>query len=285
MQNKKWMMLIGACSMSLLLAACTGTAGETTVPSEASVEETETSVMESSEVSSLYDGRITRAKEGFDAEVVKLQKKNKDTIGWISIDGTENAYPLMQTEDNEFYLLHDFEKKDLPLGLPYLDASNTPWLTDQNSVIYGHMPYGTRTMKFGVLRHLLKQDYVDKSPKTVTITTNQGIYTYRLFSMYRVAADAPYREANVDNKDYQKFLDETLEKSVVDFKLDRPLTTMDRIVTLSTCTIEHDDDYRLAVVGVLEKAELSPDAFAYAQKMYTTAEEQPVDQAQAESNK
>lgn len=276
-QKAKHYFIAGALVLSLFLAACSKGEEQQT---ESSVEVEPSEVTETTEettkevVTSLYDGRITRAAEGFDQKIVQLREQNADTIGWISIDGTENEYPLMQTEDNEFYLLHDFDKEDLPLGMPYLDASNSPWMTDQNSVIYGHMPYGERTMKFGVLRYYKDQDYVDDAAKTVTITTNSGIYVYRLFSLHTVSAYAPYRYANVPEDEYVQFLQETKDASEVDFHFDRELTAKDRIVTLSTCTTEHDDDYRIAVVGVLEKAQLSPEAFATAEEFYASFDQE-----------
>ena len=45
--------------------------------------------------------------------IVSLQEKNKDVVGWIQIPGTKIDYPMVQGEDNTYYLEHMWEKKIL----------------------------------------------------------------------------------------------------------------------------------------------------------------------------
>ncbi|MFR3782737.1 MAG: hypothetical protein ACLTXR_02615 [Clostridia bacterium] len=40
----------------------------------------------------------------------KLINKNPDTIGWIKVLGTDINYPVVQTNNNDFYLTHSFDK-------------------------------------------------------------------------------------------------------------------------------------------------------------------------------
>ena len=37
-----------------------------------------------------------------------LYQENGDLVGWLSIEGTDIDYPVMQREDDEYYLHHDF---------------------------------------------------------------------------------------------------------------------------------------------------------------------------------
>ena len=62
-----------------------------------------------------------------DLEVVAFEKyaaiheQNSDFVGWVSIDGTNINYPVMQTIDNpNFYLKRGFEKQYSNYGVPYV---------------------------------------------------------------------------------------------------------------------------------------------------------------------
>ena len=45
-------------------------------------------------------------KENYD----KLLSMNEDFKGWLYIPGTNISYPLVQTNNNDYYLHHNFEK-------------------------------------------------------------------------------------------------------------------------------------------------------------------------------
>ena len=48
-----------------------------------------------------------------------VQEQNSDFVGWISIEGTNIDYPVMQTVDNpNYYLKHSFEKQYSDYGVP-----------------------------------------------------------------------------------------------------------------------------------------------------------------------
>ena len=64
--------------------------------------------------------------------------QNSDFVGWISIDGTNINYPVMQTKDEaNFYLKRNFEKKHSNYGIPYVQENCDVGLSD-NTVVYGH---------------------------------------------------------------------------------------------------------------------------------------------------
>ena len=65
-------------------------------------------------------------------------QKNKDTVGWIKIDGTKINYPQVQTTDNKYYLNHDFYNKKTNVGWVYADYRNNMNTLDNNTIIYAH---------------------------------------------------------------------------------------------------------------------------------------------------
>ena len=67
-----------------------------------------------------------------------VHEQNSDFVGWVSIDGTNVNYPVMQTIDNpNFYLKHGFEKQYSNYGVPYVQENCVLGFSD-NLVIYGH---------------------------------------------------------------------------------------------------------------------------------------------------
>lgn len=184
-----------------------------------------------------------------------LLSKNGDSVAWLSVEGTENEYPVVQTPgDNNYYLRRGFNKSYNIAGVPFLDKDNKADFTDQNSVIYGHMMYYDDTM-FGVFRNYFDQEYVDNSPKTIKLATKNGVYTYRIFSIHTLPAEAKYRIPNMDPDAFVKFMETTQADSAANFHYDKGFHKDDRILTLSTCPPNGDKSKRVAVVGILEDIE------------------------------
>lgn len=60
-----------------------------------------------------------------------VQGQNTDFVGWISIDGTNINYPVMQTIDNpNFYLKHGFQKQYSNYGVPYVQENCALGISD-----------------------------------------------------------------------------------------------------------------------------------------------------------
>lgn len=68
----------------------------------------------------------------------ELQAINPDIIGWIQIDGTHIDYPLLQGSDNMEYLNTDIYGNYALHGCIYLDSADSPDLSDEYNIIYGH---------------------------------------------------------------------------------------------------------------------------------------------------
>lgn len=75
-----------------------------------------------------------------------LYDMNSDIIGWVSIKdfGDENGnyidYPVMQSEDNDYYLSHDFFRNEKSYGAIYADARSkiTATRNPDVTILYGH---------------------------------------------------------------------------------------------------------------------------------------------------
>ena len=161
-----------------------------------------------------------------------LRAINPDVLGWILIPQTEINYPLLQGEDNEYYLSHTWQNQRNYVGSIFLECQNQPDFSDFNTIIYGHnLKNGTM---FAPVRSYMNQKYYDSHPN-VYLVTDQGIFLYEIFSAHMAPVDSlTYGMAMQQEDTRQEFLDYVLEESVIETPVDPAVT--DQILTLSTCS-------------------------------------------------
>ncbi len=177
----------------------------------------------------------------------ELQAINPEVIGWVRVGGCDISYPVAQTTDNEYYLHHTFKKESVFSGCIFENCDNSKFFTDQNTILYGHnMKDGSM---FAGLRKFWENEDAIRNPY-FWVFTKDFIYQYRIFSCSIVSKMGdPYRTRFLTD-DYAEFLKTMQNASEVDCG-NVPLTTDDRIVTLSTCT--GNDATRRIVQGKLQQ--------------------------------
>lgn len=170
--------------------------------------------------------------EMMDINLDALRKRNEDVVGWIRIPNTLLDYPIMQGEDNEYYLNHAWNNDDSYSGSIFLESRCNPSFTEYNTIIYGHnMRNGSM---FATLREYKKEKYLKKKPY-VYIRTDEGVFRYEIFAAFDAPLDSPvYGLSFNQNETKVKFLKFSAENTVIESGVEPELT--DRILTLSTCT-------------------------------------------------
>lgn len=161
-----------------------------------------------------------------------LREVNDDVLGWILIPNTVISYPLVQGDDNEYYLNHTWKKWTSVVGAIFMESANSPDLGNFNTIIYGHrMNNGSM---FASLKYYKTLSYW-KSHPYVYITNDAGSHQYEIFAAYEVSTQGQtYRLQFPDTQARQDFIDYCLDQSVIDTGV--VPNTYDRILTLSTCT-------------------------------------------------
>lgn len=71
-------------------------------------------------------------------KVKELQKENADIVGWLEIDDTNINYPVLQGEDNDYYLKHNYKYEYISTGSIFLDKDYDWNKPSENLLIYGH---------------------------------------------------------------------------------------------------------------------------------------------------
>lgn len=166
-------------------------------------------------------------------DFAKLKQINEDAVGWIVFHDPYINNPLVQTNDNSYYLKNSFRKKENAAGCLFMDCRNESF-DDRNVVIYGHNMLD-RTM-FGSLKDVFQEKFWEEPEcDRIQITdTEQHIREYKIFSYYITEADNDYCTTSFpDAAAYAGFLKEITARSFR--KLDVTVTEDDHILTLSTC--------------------------------------------------
>ncbi len=190
-----------------------------------------------------------------------LKEVNSDIVGWLKIRALDLSYPVVQGEDNDYYLHRSFEQEDLFAGCLFMHYENKSDYTDQNTIIYGHnMKNGSM---FGTLKKFRDEEVYETS-KYFWIYTEDIIYQYRIFSARVVDKVGQTYQIVFSTDEFEEFLTTAVEESEVDNST-VSVTTEDKVVTLSTCT--GDSATRFVVQGKLvqmyaslkeEEEEVSP---------------------------
>lgn len=184
----------------------------------------------------------------------ELQAMNPDIYAWIEIPGTEVNYPIVQSaNDREYYLDHTIEGAEGLPGSIYTENLNTTTFEDKNTVVYGHN-MRDKSM-FGGLKYYADSTYMQEH-KQIYIYTPEHIYTYEVFGA--VTYDDRHLLLSYDfnhTEDYQAFLDSLSQMRNMNTYIDkeRPVTTEDRILTLSTCTGNEQQRFLVEAVLIDEK--------------------------------
>lgn len=184
------------------------------------------------------------------SKYMELYEENNDLAGWLSIEGMRIDYPVMQCEDDEYYLHHDFYGEDSKYGCLYVRAQ-ADLEAGTNFVIYGHnMKDGAM---FGDLDLYLKESFY----KEHAIISFDTLYEERSYEIVAVFRSKVYN-ADEDVFKYYQFYQADTEEEFEDFYSHIKELSLydtgveaqfgDTFLTLSTCAY-HVKDGRLAVVA------------------------------------
>ena len=167
-----------------------------------------------------------------DVNFTGLKDINKDTIGWIQVNGTNINYPFVQTSNNEYYLTHSFDKTYNSSGWVFLDYRNNSE-NDKNTIIYAHSMLD-KTM-FGSLRNILKSDWLSNTNNyIIKLSTENENTLWQIFSIYHIPTTTDYLKINFNtSQGFVNFANMLIERSQYNFNTN--LNENDRILTLSTC--------------------------------------------------
>lgn len=201
---------------------------------------------ETKDPDTVYDDGLYPLKTDFD----RLLRDNPDVIGWICLPDSKINYPVVIADDNDYYLHRRVDGEYSYGGTIFMDTNCMSDWSSRNSILYGHnMNDGSM---FAELIEFKKQETYDRNPYLYLDTPDRR-YRLDIFSGFVTDPESEaYRIIFTDEDSFVSWCEDMSEKSLI-VTDDCPLPTS-RIVTLSTCTYEHEDA-RYVLMAVLRPVE------------------------------
>ncbi len=199
-------------------------------------------------------------------EFLPLLEINEDIVGWISMGDEEDPfidYVVVQGDDNDFYLDHNYMKESNLGGAIFADYRE-PLTADSepaNLILYGHNMASDEY--FGKVDRYFNYkpgspygiSYIQKYP-TFTFSSLYEKHTYKIFAGMLVntqksEGDVFYylRGRNFANEEnFNEYVANILDRS--SFYTDVDVQYGDKLITLSTCILDYQGwDLRFVLFG------------------------------------
>ncbi len=179
-------------------------------------------------------------------DFVALTEINPDTIGWIYFENIDINYPIVQGDDDDFYLHHGFYKEENTSGCIFMDTEASPDFSSDHSFLYGHN-MKNKSM-FAKLNDYAEESFFQEN-KTFLIYTPTETRRYEIYSCYIAELGMDSFTYSFDDKESYAGWQKTVKgRSLYDTGVTPD--PAEPTVTLMTCTPK-GSNYRFLVHGRL----------------------------------
>lgn len=124
-------------------------------------------------------------KDFMEVDMTPFLSKNKDTRGFLSIEGTSFSYPFVLEKENDFYKTHSYYQTKHPTGWLHIHK-DCDLSRFQNVVFYAD---GNRARDVFQLSDIFDSSFLKKQ-NLIYLSTNQNNSLWKPFSIY-IASSIP----------------------------------------------------------------------------------------------
>lgn len=170
-------------------------------------------------------------------EYAKLYLRNNDLVGWITIEGTNINYPVMQSPgEQNYYLYKNFDGEYSVRGSIYADEECDVFTPSDNVVLYGHhMQDGSM---FSALNNFDAKSYWQER-RFITFNTLLERHTYEIIAVFKTSASVGegFRYHQFINAETEEEFNEFVAtcKRLAFYDTGVSAEYGDKLLTLSTC--------------------------------------------------
>ena len=187
---------------------------------------------------------------GTGADLAACLAQNDDFIAWIRIPGTNVDYPVVWTDDAEYYLHHTFTGKQGAAGTLFSLMKTDYSIPSRNIAIYGHHLKSTGEKMFTSLMRYKNPDFYEDN-KTVMLDSLYRHSEYTIFAVMnmKVGDWEPSRTTFSGDAAFMAFVNRAKSESLYDTGVE--VGVDDSILTLITCDRSYaGKEGRLVILAV-----------------------------------
>ena len=176
--------------------------------------------------------------------------QNPDFIAWLRIPGTNVDYPVVQTDDPDYYLNHTFSGKQSVVGTLFSLADADYKAPGRNITVYGHHLRSSGEKMFTSLVRYKNPDFYEDN-KTVVLDSLYRHSEYTIFAVVnmKVGDWEPSRTVFSGDAAFMAFVNRAKSESLYDTGVE--VGADDHILTLITCDRSYaGKEGRLVILAV-----------------------------------
>lgn len=172
-------------------------------------------------------------------QLKELRKENSDIVGWLEIEGTSISYPVLQGQDNDYYLRHTYKGEYSINGSIFLDKDYDFSIQSSNLLVYGHNNKNGKM--FEELINYESEEYYKEHP-IIRFTTIEEDVKYEIIAVFKSRVYYQnetnvfryYYFINAENEEeYKYYIEESKKASLYD--TGKTAKYGEQLLTLSTC--------------------------------------------------
>lgn len=171
-----------------------------------------------------------------------------ECVGWIYIPGTPVSYPIMQADNNDYYLRKLPDGRYNICGSIFLDCNNSPDFSDRYSIIYGHH-FKKNNLMFGSIVNYKSKEFCNEHNIIYVFNKNEKFSLIPLFAFIADENDRAYSISQF----YENVSDSLLYfRSKCEPLNDISYTEHDSFIILSTCSYEYNNARFVLICKILK---------------------------------
>lgn len=182
------------------------------------------------------------------AQVRQLSNEHSDSVAWLYIPDTNIDYPIMQSDDNDYYAHRATDGSYLYAGSLFMDYRCSSDFSDFNSVIYGHN-IGNGTMFADIPNYENEEYFMNHSYGWQT--TGDEVWLIGFFAVVRTSDTSGLYLADPTFEEWDNQL-----RNCASIYKEIEVTESDHLLMLSTCTSAEGNNRTILVGKIIEESDV-----------------------------